>query len=349
VFAVPGRVIAAMFILALVVIPMITTDLYILRILTFAGIFAIYASSWDLLSGVAGQLSLGHALFFGVGAYVSALVNIHFGLSPWLTVPIGAIVAVMVGLLVGLPALRLRGFYLGLVTFTFPLILNGILFLFPDVTGGELGLYGLKGLSGSKIFDYWIVNTVMLCSVFVMWKLADAGSKIIKFGLILQAIREDEITARTSGIDTTRYKLVAFALSGFFGGIAGGLYAHFIRSAGPTTLDLFFSIQVILWTVFGGIGTIYGAVVGVYILYILIELLSLSGGLLSEIRMVVSSLILIFTLLFMPEGLSVWVRDKIEITCPRCKLINSVTRRYCRACGAPLHLDEQRSKEQGEG
>jgi len=127
--------------------------------------------------------------------------------------------------------------------------------------------------------------------------------------------------------------MLAFAIGGFFAGIAGGLLAHFMRIAGPSTLDLMLSFQAIIWTVFGGIVSIYGAVVGVYILYPLMEFLRV----IPELRILIFSAIVIVILLFMPEGIAVWIRDKIERECPRCKLTNVWWRRTCRACGASLY------------
>ena len=290
-----------------------------------------------------------HALFFGIGAYTTALLNKHFGWPLWSTIPLGGMTAVLVGFIAGLPTLRLRGFYLSLVTLSFPIILGGFIFAFPDFTGGELGLYGIDGISDSKISEYYIVHLIMAVSLLVMWKFTDSGSKIIRVGVILHAIREDEITARASGINTTRYKLLAFATSGFFSGIAGGLYAHYLRVVGPSTIALQFSFEAVLWTIFGGIATIYGAIVGVYIIYpIVLEGLGIFE-LGAEIRFIVLSLILMCTILYMPEGISIWVLDKIEVKCPRCKLVNITTRRFCRACSAPLHLERKKTKELSVG
>ncbi len=166
-----------------------------------------------------------------------------------------------------------------------------------------------------------------------MWKLTDARSSIVRTGIILHAIREDEITARASGINTVRYKMLAFAVSGFFAGVAGGFHAHFMKIAGPSNLELFLSFQVIIWTVFGGIGSIYGPVVGVYILHPVMELLRV----IPEVRILIFAAIVVLLLLFMPEGIAVWVRNKIERTCPRCKLANMALRRTCRACGTSLY------------
>jgi len=333
VVAVPGRLIALIFFLLLLIVPLATEEPYILRTLIFANIYVIFAVSWDFISGYTGLINFGHALFFGVAAYTTALLNLKLGLQPWATIPIGALVAVLAGLIVCLPALRLRGPYFSLVSLAFPLILLGVVFAFTDFTGGELGLSGLARISDSRTVDYYISVLVMLSSVFIMWKLTDAKSSLVRLGLILHAIREDEIAARASGINTVRYKLIAFAIGGFFAGVAGGFYAHFMRIAGPSTLDLFLSFQAIIWTVFGGICSIYGPVVGVYILYSLTEFLRV----VPELRILISAVIVVLILLFMPEGIAVWVRDKIEKECPRCKLTNATFRSTCRACGTALH------------
>ena len=344
VFDIPGRVIAVLFVLFLLLVPVIAQGSYFIRILTLSAIFAIYAASWDVLAGFTGQIYLGQALFFGISAYARAKINLVFGLQAWATILLGAICAVIVGLAAGIPALRLRGFYLALVTMALPIIFTGIIFIIPDFTGGEFGLYGLDRLSGSKISDYYIILLAMLFCLFAMYKFTDAESKLFRSGLILQAIREDEITARASGINTTKYKLMAFAVSGFFSGISGGLYCHVMKIVGPSTLELFISFQAILWVIFGGMRTIYGPVFGVFILYPLVEFIQfIPKG--EEVRFIIFSLILIFTLLYMPEGVTTWIRDKIEINCPRCKIVNIITRRTCRACRAPLHLEKGQTTE----
>jgi branched-chain amino acid transport system permease protein len=335
ILAIPGRVIALVFLMSLILLPFIIPSPFVLRIFSMALIFAIYAASWDFLRGFAGQLNLGHALFFGVSAYTAALLNIHFGVPPWATIPIGAIAGVIAGMIVGTPALRLRGFYFALVTLAFPIMLVGLILLFPGFTGGELGIFGVGRLLGTKIGEYFTILSVATVSILIMLKLTDSRSKLIRLGIVLHAIREDEITARASGINTTRYKLLAFGISGFFAGIAGGLFVHFVRIAGPSLLDFWFSVLPIMWAVFGGVATIYGAVVGVFILYPLTELMRLHP-LGETYDMILMVLILIAVLLFMPQGITRWVRDHIEEICPRCKLINIRTRRSCRACRVPL-------------
>jgi len=328
VLVLPSRVAVIIFIAGLLMLPLLTQDPYLLRIIIFAAVFAIFAASWDLLSGFTGQVSFGHALFFGVAAYTAALLNIHAKLPPLLTIPLGALAAVTAGLLVGIPSLRLRGTYLALTTLSFPIILLGIIFALPGFTGGELGISGLARLSKSRLTDYYITITVMLLVTFIMWKISTS-----KTGIIFHAIREDEIAARAAGINTVWYKLVAFCLSGFFAGIAGGLYVHLMRIAGPSVLEVSLSFQAVIWAVFGGVVTIYGPVAAVFILYPLMEFLRI----LPEVRILLYAMIILMILLYMPEGLIPWVRDKIEQECPRCKVRNAATRRVCRICATNLH------------
>jgi branched-chain amino acid transport system permease protein len=335
--AIPGRLVALVFFVLLFFVPLFIQQPYILRMLIFTNLFVIFAVSWDFISGYTGQMNFGHALFFGVAAYTTAMLNRGAPLGPgwpiWATIPIGALAGTVAGAVMCLPALRLRGPYLALVTLAFPLILTGIIFANTQFTGGELGISGIDRISDSKTIDYYISVVVMLVSVFIMWKLTDSKSSLVRTGIIMHAIREDEIAARASGINTIRYKLFAFIVGGFFAGIAGALYAHFMRIAGPSTLEVNLSFQAIIWTVFGGIVSIYGPVVGVYILYPLTESLRF----ISEYRMLIFAALVIVILLFMPEGIAVWIRDKMERECPRCKLTNGWWRRTCRACSASLY------------
>ena len=330
VLVLPSRTIVLLFCLTLLLLPLVMDHPYYLGILFLASIFAIFAASWDLLSGFTGQMNFGHALFFGVAAYTAALLNLHFGLAPWLTIPLGALAAVLAGLVIGVPCLRLRGIYLALATLAFPLILIAVVYTIPNITGGEMGVSGIDPLSGSRTIDYYIAVTLMIGLGFVMWKITAS-----KTGLIFHAIREDEIAARASGVNTTRYKLLAFCLSGFFAGIAGGLYVHYMKVAGPSTLELLLSFQVVIWAIFGGIATIYGPIAGVFILYVPLTLLE-SVSVVSEIRMLLIAIIVVLVMLFMPEGLTTRVRDKMEKVCPRCKVRNIATRKSCRVCEADL-------------
>jgi len=326
----PSRTAVLVFMAVLLGLPLVIEDPYLLRIVIMTCIFSVFAASWDFLSSYSGQVSFGHALFFGVGAYTSALLNYHLHWSPWLTLPLGGVAAMISGILVGIPCLRLRGSYLSLATLSFPLILTGILFVFPDFSGGELGISGLTPLVRDRVNFFYVAVFSMLALNWGLWKLGDS-----KTGLILHAIREDEVAARASGINTPRYKLMAFAVSALVAGLAGALLAHFIRSVGPSTLEVSLSFQAVIWGIFGGVATIYGPIIGVFLLYPLTELLSLMGGV-SEYRLLIFALVVLAVLIFMPEGFTPWLRDKVETECRRCKSPNVFTRRQCRICQADL-------------
>ena len=330
VLVLPSRSLALAWAVFVLLLPLAYNDPYVLRIVAMTCIFAIFAASWDLLAGYAGQINFGHALFFGAGAYTSAIASIKLGLPPWFGVCLGAAVAALTGFAVGYVCLRLRGSYLSLATLAFPLIAIGVLFAFPDFSGGELGIGGVRSLAVSRTTNYYIIASIMLVLVFGMWKIADS-----RFGLVLHAIRDDEVAVRASGINTTRYKLAVFAISAFSAGIAGALYAHFLRVAGPSTLEVALSFQVVIWGIFGGVATIYGPVSAVFILYPLTEWLG-SFKAFGELRLLIFAVIVLLVLLFMPRGLTPWVRDKIETQCPRCKQRNASWRSACRLCAAPL-------------
>jgi branched-chain amino acid transport system permease protein len=333
VFVLPSRTLVLLWVLALLLLPLVYDDAYVLRIVTMTCIFAIFAASWDLLAGYTGQVNFGHALFFGAGAYTSALLSLKLGLSPWATVWAGAAVALLFGFVVGYLCLRLRGSYLSLATLAFPLIALGILFAFPDFSGGELGISGLRRLTITPTSNYYVAAISMLVIVFALWVFADS-----KFGIVLHAIRDDEVAARASGINTLRYKLMVFAISGAAAGFSGALFAHYLRVAGPSTLEVALSFQVVIWGIFGGVATVYGPVTAVFILYPLTEWLG-SFRAFGELRLLIFASIVLLVLLFMPRGLTPWVRDKIETQCPRCKQRNTSYRKICRLCGAALQAE----------
>ena len=361
VIPVPGRFIAVIFLVLLFLIPLFVTTRFYLSMFVYMNIFVIFAVSWDLLSGYTGQVNFGHALFFGVAAYTSALLWKYLGWQPWATIPLSVLAATAAGVLTCFPALRLRGPYLSLLTLAFPIMLLGIILALKKYAGGEYGIWGLPQLAATLLQEYYIVLAVTIASVLIMWKLTDAGSKYIRTGLIFHAIREDEIAARATGINTIRYKILAFTIGGFFAGIAGALYANVAGAVNVHVLALTTSFQAVIWVVFGGIVSIYGGVVGVYLLYPLIYLSSDiqrffanayaaaaeadSTALAEFLRImqliagrtiIILAVLVILILLFMPRGLAVQIRDKIERECPRCKLSNVAWRRECRACGAPL-------------
>lgn len=328
VFVLPSRTLVLVWTLGLLALPLVYDDAYALRILTMTCIFAIFAASWDLLAGYTGQVNFGHALFFGAGAYTSALLSARLGITPWATIWAGAAVAALFGFGVGYLCLRLRGSYLSLATLAFPLIALGLLFAFPGFSGGELGISSLRRLVVGPTANYYLAAVSMLAIVFGLWLLADS-----RFGIVLHAIRDDEVAARASGINTPRYKLAVFAIAAAAAGFAGALFAHYLRVAGPSSLEVALSFQVVIWGIFGGVATIYGPVAAVFILYPLTEWLG-SWRHVGELRLLIFAVIVLLVLLFMPRGLTPWVRDRIETQCPRCKQRNGAWKSVCRLCGA---------------
>ncbi len=328
----PSRSLALAWAAAALLLPVLYPDPYVLRVAAMTCIFAVLAASWDLLAGFAGQINFGHALFFGVGAYTSALASLRLGLSPWITVWIAVAVATAAGIGVGSLCLRLRGSYLSLATMAFPLILLALLFAFPDFSGGELGVSGVPPLVRTRVGSYTVIAVAMLALVLGLWAISDS-----KLGLVLHAIRDDEVAVRASGINTTRYKLAVFAISAAAAGFAGALYAHFMRGAGPSTLETALSFQVVIWGIFGGVATIYGPVTAVFLLYPMTEWLG-SFKAFGELRLLVFAVVVLLVLLFMPRGLTPWIRDRIETQCPRCKERNAAWRARCRLCQAGLDV-----------
>ena len=338
IFVLPSRTLVLVWAILLLALPIVYADAYVLRILTMTCLFAIFAASWDLLAGYTGQVNFGHALFFGAGAYTSGLLSLKLGIPPWATIWAGAAVALAFGFLVGYLCLRLRGSYLSLATLAFPLIALGLLFAFPDFSGGELGISGLRRLTLTPSANYYVAAISMLVIVFGLWLLADS-----KFGIVLHAIRDDEVAARASGINTLQYKMTVFAIAGAAAGFAGALFAHYLRVAGPSTLEVALSFQVVIWGIFGGVATIYGPVAAVFILYPLTEWLGSIPGV-GELRLLIFAVIVLLVLLFMPRGLAPWVRDKIETQCPRCKQRNGSWKSVCRLCGAALQTQVTRAQ-----
>lgn len=292
-----GLVIAA-------VLPVVLPHPFILTIATQALIWALLAASWDLLSGYTGQISFGHAGFFSVGAYTAAAVTKHADVSPWAGLLVGALAAALIGLVVGFPALRLRGHYLALVTLGFAEITRLTAQNWMAVTGGPFGIYDYRTFPGLPIEPfayrraaYWVVLAIVGASIAIMVKTCEHTPAAKAF----LAIREDEVLAATLGIHTTAYKLLAFGLSAGFAGLAGTLYAYYVVLVSPTVGAVATTSLAIGMAVFGGLGTIWGPVVGALLLYGLNEALRFVGVV---YNLIVVGLILMVFVIFVPRGLA---------------------------------------------
>lgn len=324
----PSQLLLLIGLIAFILMPVFFNSPHVLRLLIMMNILAVFASSWNLVTGYAGQLILGHSLFFGVSAYVSAMLNTNLDWSPLISIPAGTLAAVLTGLIAGYPALRLKGIYLGLTTLAMPVVLAGIVIVFSDYTGGEMGIVGVSMLTRNRVAFYYITLLVLVLTVFAIYKITRS-----KTGLIFQAIRENEMTAQASGVNTTYYKLLAFSMGGFFAGLSGGLYAHFIRVVGPSVLSFGFSFEPIIWSSFGGVATVMGPVVGVFILVPAIEELR---AVLGENASLVYYIILGIVVIFAPGGILRWFLNRVEKKCPQCETANFAFRRHCRHCKSRL-------------
>ena len=265
-------------IIFLIFLPFLSTNLsflkYFLPHLTLAMIFAIFAASWDLLTGISGQISFGHAIFFGVAGYLCAYLISYQNYPVWLAILIGTLGATLFGLLIGVPCLRLKGPYLALGTLAFSLILLK-LFLqgsLAHIFFGSEGISALPKLSKNPIIEYFIVFIFLIISLIVLLQISKS-----KLGTIFKSIRDDETGADASGINTTRYKVLAFMISSFFAGLAGTFYALYNTAVNPAgNFGIVISFFAILMASLGGLTTITGATLGafffIFLEYALIEI-----------------------------------------------------------------------------
>lgn len=303
---------AALGVLACLALPLVITDRYIQHLLVMSLIFVIFASSWNLLTGFSGQLNLGHSAFFGIGAYTSAILAIKLGVTPWVGLFLGGLLAGGAGFLLGIPALRLSGPYLAITTIGFAEILRLVAMNWVSMTRGSLGLYGIPALPGfwgirftHELSFYYVALAAVAWALFCFRRLTHS-----EFGLSLQAMREDEPGAQSIGIDTNRYKLTVFTISAFFGGFAGALFAHYQRLISPDLLSLAETFQALTMTMIGGLGTLSGPVIGAVLLTFLSEgLRFVEDAVKMDVRLIIYGGLLIVTILFMRGGIvGIWDR-----------------------------------------
>jgi len=235
---------------------------YLVYVVNLIGIFALVAIGLNLLIGFSGQTSLGHAGFFAIGAYASALLAARFGLPFWLAVPIGSLVATAIGAFIALPALRLKNLYLAIATLAFGVVTQKLIFEWRALTGGGAGLqvpmpslFGLTIGDGNRMI--WVIAATLAAGTWAAATLA-AG----RTGRALTMLRESEAAAACIGIHVARYKVIAFALSAFYTAVAGGLYANLVRYINPESFDVNMSIMFLAMIVIGGLGSVGGALLG---------------------------------------------------------------------------------------
>jgi len=267
---------------------------YILGLLTLAFYFAVFAMSWDLLFGFAGEVNFGPSFLIGIGAYTAGMLN-HYATWPiWACVITGALASVVAGLLLAVPALRLRGPYFGLVTLVAVLLLQNMIVLFAGYTGGEIGLDLPDVMSIDDSNNYWIALGFMSISGALLFGLSRSA-----VGLILQASGQDAMQAGALGFNVTKHKLAAFCVSALFSGLAGAMLIFYEGTASVgTVVDIGVGVQVIIAAVLGGRRTILGAALGAIFLIVAGELLRPLG----ELSTLVVSSVALVVILFFPGG-----------------------------------------------
>lgn len=292
---------------------------YYAEIVSLTGISVILAVSLNLITGFTGQFSIGHAGFMAVGAYSSVFVTVYYseGLELWLTslvgataaqslvfllvIIVGALVAALAGLVVGIPSLRLRGDYLAIVTLGFAEIIR-IIILNIDRVGGATGFRGrVPPFDGRLIIPQYSnfiwIGAFAVITIVVVYNIvhSDIGRSLI-------SIREDELAAEAMGINTTRYKVLAFVISSAFAGVAGALFGHFRQFLHTNDFQFIRSIEIIIMIVLGGMGSISGAILGAIVITVLPELLRQLPGNLINYRLVIYSALLVVIMLTRPQG-----------------------------------------------
>jgi branched-chain amino acid transport system permease protein len=288
-------------VLAIVAVPLTVSDPYYLTILIFIGIYAIATMGLNLLMGYAGQISLGHAAFFALGAYVPAILTTRYEVPCIAAAALAVLLAAAVAYLVGLPCLRLKGHYLAMGTLAFGEIIHIVLNAEVELTGGPSGIAGIPMLGiGNLSVDsdekYFVVVWVIFVLLFALTR------NIINSrpGRALQALHGSEQAASAMGIDVPGMKLMVFILSAAYAALAGVLYVHFVAFISPGAGDIVFSIRMVTMVVVGGMGHLWGSLLGAGLLTVLPEILSYF----EDYDMLIYGGILLIMVMFLPGGLT---------------------------------------------
>lgn len=276
-------------------LPFLTSDFYLMELMLIAIIFGLFAASWDILCGYTDQPSFGHALFIGGAGYIAAILNRDLDLSPWLTIPLSATIAGFVGALIGALTLRLRGPYFALATIAFSAAFYRIIYIQRPITGGDEGLTGVDPFTFSVEGDLQITATIFLLSILLLSAFARSH-----YGLILRTTRHNEDAAQASGINTAYYKIIGFAVSAFFAGIAGALYTHTHMQITPGMAAGSLSVLIVLMATIGGAGTLVGPILIAAFLAYFNQWLRI----VEEYRLVIFMTTLVLLIYAYPKGLA---------------------------------------------
>ncbi|MGQ9483591.1 MAG: branched-chain amino acid ABC transporter permease [Desulfosoma sp.] len=279
-------------------------------VMIFAGIFCLVTIGLSLLMGFAGQISLAQAAFFGIGAYGTGILTVHFRWNPWVALLAGAAAAAAVAWLVGKPALRLKGHYLAMATLGFGVIVHIVMNEEVDWTGGPSGFGGIPGLSfagrklsGDVAWFYLVWGIVLVVFLFTRHVL------LSRIGRALRAIHDDEKAAEAMGVPVGTLKVQVFVYSAVSASIAGSLYAHYVSFLSPGSFDLMWSIRFVLMVVVGGMQSLWGALAGTVLLtFVGNEWLQVFA----DFEILVYGGILLLMALFVPQGLVLWLQGIVD-------------------------------------
>lgn len=285
--------------LAIVVIQPLLANDFQYDVIINIGLAAIVCVGLNLLIGYAGQISLGHAGFFGLGAYSSAILTGEYGWPSLAALAAGLVLVGALSFLLARPILRLKGHYLAMATLGMGIIIAIVLNQEVDLTGGPDGMpvppFSILGWTLEQSRDwYWLVGGVLLATVWLALNLIDSP-----VGRALRALRDSEVAAEVAGVDTARYKALVFVVSALYASLAGSLFAHYSNFLSPVEAGFFKSIEFVVMVVFGGMASIFGSVLGAAILTALPQFLTA----LSDYEHLVFGLLLMLTMIFMPDGL----------------------------------------------
>jgi len=278
----------------LLVFPLMGFSQYVYRIAVVSVLYAILAMSLNLIAGVAGQISLGHIAFYGIGAYTSALLCVNFGISVWVGILAAFVVSMLFGLLIAIPTLKLSGGYLAILTMSFAEIIRLILLNWTSVTRGPMGILNIPKPS---LFGYTIKSSgaflYLVLAVAIIVYIGLHNLIHSRFGRNLQALRDDEISSESMGINVYRYKVIAFVISTGIAGVAGALFASYMEFIDPSSFISDESTVILSMVVLGGMGNMNGSIIAAALLTILPEALRSF----SDYRMLVYGVVLVAMML----------------------------------------------------
>lgn len=304
----------ALFAAAIILVSLGLDNQYYFIVLNIIGLNAMVVIGLNLLIGFAGQISLGHAAFYGLGSYFSGVLTVNYGFPAWPAMLVGMLATGGIAFLIGYPSLKLRGHYLVMATLGFSIIVYILMGELESLTGGHDGLIGILPLSvlGYE-FDNDIKNFYLIWAFVFVCLLLSRNLLHSRVGRALRSIHGSEVAANSLGVNTSAYKVKVFVLSAMYASLAGSLYAHYLTFISPATYDFYYSIQVVTMVIVGGMGSLWGALFGAALLTALSEAMHVA----KQYHVIAYGVFLCLVLIFLPDGIwgsleNAYRRRKIE-------------------------------------